>query len=292
MECNDAEREAIGLCIAMEAVDDITNHALLELRDVASFPGECEVYFQSHIHEQLFLIRLLDFAREKGDETLTGVSGPCLQVLEAACKTRAFDSEGSVEALAAATRALSAWLHAVTPFTLGLPSLDLDANLEIPRLDYLYVVGNQSKHNLSRLTGVSNRIQRILADHGDHGYKVSIAQVPLALEDFREHLQKDYFVYYGTWLAELLNNIRWGLQEYLLPTFRASYTPDPEEDGRYAYRYPENIRADAAQAWFWRLMNNVRRSSTRGFFSRTRFRRRRRSQFSTRPPTSHAVLNS
>ena len=107
MECNETEREAIGLCIAMEAVDDIANHALLELRDVASFPGECEVYFQSHIHEQLFLICLLDFAQEKGDETLTGVSGSCLQVLEAVCKTRAFDSEGSVEALAAATGALS-----------------------------------------------------------------------------------------------------------------------------------------------------------------------------------------
>lgn len=256
MEYSDAEREAIGLCIAIEAVDDIANHALLELRDVASISGECEVYFHSHVHEQLFLIRLLDFAREKGDETLTGVSGSCLQVLEAACKTRAFDSEGSVEALAAATAALSSWLHSVTPFRLWLPSLDLDANLEIPRLDYLHVAGNQSKHNLSRLTGVSKRIQRILADHG---YEVPIAQIPLALEDFQEHVQEDYFVYYGTWLAELLNNIRWGLQDYMQPTFRASYTPDPEEDGRYSYRYPAGIRGEAPRAWFWRLMNNVRR---------------------------------
>ena len=79
MECNHAEREAIGLCIAMEAVDDIANHALLELRDVASFPGECEVYFHSRIHKQLFLICLLDFAWEKGDVSLTGVSGSCLK---------------------------------------------------------------------------------------------------------------------------------------------------------------------------------------------------------------------
>lgn len=256
MEYNDAEKEAIGLCIATEAVDDIVNHALLELRDVASFPGECEVYFRSHVHQQLFLIRLLDFAGEKGDRALTGVTGSCLEVLGAACKTRAFDSKGSVEALAASTGALSDWLHTDTPFRLWLPSLDLDANLVIPRLDYLYVAANQSKHNLSRLTRVSKRIRGILADHG---HEVHIEQIPVALDDFYEHLQDDYFVYYGMWLAELLNNIRWGLQDYLLPIFRASYTRDFEEKVRYGYRYPQNIRADAAQAWFWRLMNNVRR---------------------------------
>ncbi len=178
---------------------------------------------------------------------------------------------GSIEALAAATGALSAWLHAVTPFRLWLPSLDLEAKLEIPRLDYLDVAGNQSKHNLSRLTGVSRRIQRALADHG---HEVSIAQIPLALEDFQEHLQEDYFIYYGTWPGELLNNIRWGLQDYLLPAFRASYTLNSEEEGRCAYRYPESIRADAAQAWFWRLMNNVRRGPLFKRFSEAHYLRK------------------
>lgn len=65
-----SERETIGLCIALEAVSDIANRALLELADVSSFPGEVEVRFPSRVHQQLFLARLLDFAKESGDARL------------------------------------------------------------------------------------------------------------------------------------------------------------------------------------------------------------------------------
>jgi hypothetical protein len=200
-----AEKEAIGLCIVLEAVDDIVNHALLELRDVESLPGEAEVRFPSRIHQQLFLARLLDFAKEGGDSALTGVAGSCLDVLQAACETKHFDISGSVAALEKSTAELIDWLESRTRLRLWLPSLNLEAQLDVPRSEFLYISGNQAKHNLSRLTGLAKRIAKMLEGHG---YRVPLEQIPLGLDDFREHLQEDYFVCYGTWLAELLNNVR------------------------------------------------------------------------------------
>ncbi len=255
MNYSTAETETIGLCIAMEAVDSVANHALLETRFVERYPGEAEAWFHSRVHQQLFLIRTLDLAKEAGSSALTGVSGSCVQVLEAACDTRAFDIDGSSAALCAATTALREWLDAIEPLHLWLGSLDLEATIAVSRAEFLHIAGNQSKHNLSRLTEVSTRISEAL---GKAGHSVPQEQVPLALDDFREHLQEDYFNYYGTWLAELLNNVRWGLQEYLFPTFKIAYTRDPEDEIRYSYAYPPGFTADIPRQWFWRLMNNIR----------------------------------
>lgn len=250
-----AEREAIGLCICLEAVGDIANHALLDIRDVSAFPGETEVWFKTHIHQQLFLIRLLDFVKESGDKQLTGVAGSCLQVLKEAAATKSFDVNDSVKDLRESVESLENWLNYRKAITLWLPTLDIDATIEVSRLEFLKITGNHFKHNLSRLTGVSRDVATILKNHG---YDVPAECVPLALDDFREHLAENYFAYYGTWLAELMNNIRWGIQWYLQPTFANSYEASAEEGRLYNYKYPSNIQASVAQQWFWRLMNNIR----------------------------------
>lgn len=93
----------------------------------------------------------------------------------------------------------------------------------------------------------------------DHGHEVPLEQIPLALDDFTERLNEHFFVYYSTWLAELLNGLRWGLQEYLRPIFKESYKSAPDiSDLAYRYDYPISIDAAIPQSWFWRLMNNVR----------------------------------
>ena len=255
MTYNPAEFEAIGLCIAIEALDDIVNKSLIEIRGESSVPCEVEVYFHSYVHQELFLIRTLDFVKEGGDRSLTGVNGSCLEVLEAACSTASFDVGGSVTALETPTRALREWLFAETPFNLWLPTLNIEARLNIPRLDFLFISGNQSKHNLSRLTRLAKRLSNILTDHG---HSVLPEQIPLALDDFREHLQEDYFIYYGTWLSELLNELRWGIQNYLRPFYELSYEPDSKDPIMYSFNYPETVVNDVPKSWFWRLMNHVR----------------------------------
>jgi hypothetical protein len=255
MTYSSAEKDAVGLCITLEAINGGANHALLTLLDIESLPGQAEVRFQSRTHQQLFLVRLLDLVKEGGDSTLTGVTGSCLDVLKVASENKSFDRNGSVRSLAAATKALDVWLNAETPLLLWLPTLDLNAQLQVSRIEFLNISGNYVKHNISRLTGVAKRIRQILTAHG---YDVPLEHIPLALEDFKEHLQEDYFAYYGTWLVELLNNVRWGLQDYLLPTFRWSHARGLGEL-EYSYKYPDDVVNEVSRAWFWRLMNHVRK---------------------------------
>ncbi|KVN04808.1 MULTISPECIES: hypothetical protein [unclassified Burkholderia] len=253
---NAAEQEAIGLCVSVEAIDDMVNHALLLLIDVSQFPGECETRFHSRIHQQLFLIRLLDFVKEPGDKALTGIKGSCLDMLEAACNSPALCPNGDTRSLGLAVSNLRDWLSKDREVKLWLPTLNIEARVTVSCMDLLTIAGNQSKHNLSRLTGVCRRIAQIL---GDQDYAVTLDMMPLALDDFREHLNENFFVYHGTWLAELLNNVRWGIQTYLAPTFRWSYREQITElPGIYRYEYPVAIQSKIAQHWFWRLMNNVR----------------------------------
>jgi hypothetical protein len=256
MNSSIAEKETIGICIALEGIDDIVNHAWLDLIDVSAYPGETEVRYKSHVHQKIFLVRLLDFVKEGGDSSLTGTKGSCLDVLVSSCNSKAFDSGGSVSALRDAVDALGSWLNAETTFRMWLPTLEIDATLTVSRMEFLIILGNHVKHNLSRLTGVSKHVVKLLERNG---YSVELEQVPLALDDFREHLQEDYFVYYGTWLTELLNNVRWGLQDYLHAAFLRAYTKVPGEDLRYQYNFPNSITDPISRAWFCRLMNNLRR---------------------------------
>jgi hypothetical protein len=253
MTYSTTEQEAIGLCICLEAVGDVANHALLDLREVSSLPGEMEVYFHSSDHQQLFLPRLLDFANERGDSTLTGVTGSCLDVLRSASTTKSFDRNGSIDGLKKSVEELDDWLNYRGPMTLWLPTLEINATLDVSRMELLRISGNHSKHNLSRLTGVSKEV--VISKNG---YAVAVEQIPLALDDFREHFESNFFIYHGTWLAELMNNIRWGIQTYLEPTFRSSYRSAGAGSIAYTYDYPSEIRHDIPRQWFWRLMNNIR----------------------------------
>lgn len=254
MSNNPAEQEAIGLCIATEALDDIVNHSLLVMRDVSAYAGEAELVFFSSAHRDLFLVRLLDFAKESGAKQLTGVEGSLLAVLKAATHAPSFDRAGSVFELIQAVDSLENWLNATSTVDLWLPTLNMRAKLTMSRLDLITISGNHSKHNLSRLTGVTKIISSRLKTHG---YAFDELMLPLALDDFREHLTENYFVYYSTWLAELLNNLRWGIQTYLQPIYATSY--QREDDFRYRYDYPASVVNEVARQWFWRLMNHVRR---------------------------------
>lgn len=250
------EQEVINLCICLEAVGDIANHELFYIIDDSSLQEQALVCFHSSTHQQMFFIRLLDFAREETDKGLTGMKdSSCLQVLKSVCQTKYFDCDNSISTLEESVLALEDWLLQKKTISLWLPTLEIEAVIEVSRMDFLRIFGNHSKHNLARLSRVSKAIYEIL---DNHGYSVSVKEIPLALDDFQEHLQENYFAYYGTWLAELVNNIRWGIQAYLWPAFLLAYKRVPNDpDGRYIYEYPPEIQDRLAKEWFWRLMNNI-----------------------------------
>ena len=247
-----AEFETVALCVGVEAIDDTINYAILDLR---SDVGGSEVVFQSSIHRDLFLIRILDFATEKADPKLTGTPGSCLDSLIAVTAVASFDCQGSVNSLKHSTNALKEWLDGTTHYEMWLPSLDLDTSLSIQRSTLLRISANQAKHNLSRLTGVSKTVKSALLENG---YDIPVEQIPLALDDFREHLHNDYFPFYCTWLTEMMNNIRWGIYDYLFPQFVVSYRSPSGGSPAYSFEIPPSVTSELHRKWFWRLMNKTR----------------------------------
>lgn len=255
MKYNETEQETIGLCIVLEAINSIANHALLDVKPISESPGEAIVYFKTHIHRDLFLVRVLDFSKEKGSPSLIGSKGSSLGVLESVCDSPNFNEDDSIDFLKAPVIAFKEWIHKEKTVKLWLPSLDLDASISVSRIELLTISGNSSKHNISRLTGVCGIIEGILERNG---YTVDLEQIPLALDDFREHLQENYFIYYGTQITELINNLRWGIQLYLHPAFLRANKWEEDRNKGYTYIYPSAIENEIPKQWFWRLMNNVR----------------------------------
>lgn len=250
-----AEQEVINLCICLEAINNISNHAIFEVINISNLTGQSQVSFDSSVHREMFLIRILDFVSEKSSSRITGVSGSCIQVLNQVCLSRSFEKNNSCLALKSAVIELEEWLSHKRSISLWLPTLDIEAKIDVSRKEFLFISGNYSKHNISRLTGVSDIVSTLLSDQG---YVFPSEQIPLVLEEFREHLQDNYFSYYGTWLAELINNVRWGVQEYLEPQFSESYTKTEGEEGKYSYVYPSEVEKNVPRQWFWKLMNHIR----------------------------------
>lgn len=238
----------------MEAIKDMVNHALMKIIPGSSGSNKAEIYFHDCTHRSLFLIRFLDFAKECGSSKLTGVSGSCINVLEQAVCTKGYDHNGSINELKSAIHNMNEWLEFESSLKLWLPTLEVEAEVNVSRHDILKISGNHSKHNLSRLTAVSETIHKLLSKHG---YDVDIQHVPLALEDFQEHLEENYFIYYGSWMAQLLNDLLWGIQCYLKPEYTSSYT-QKGESGSYKFIFPDKVNNKISEAWYWRLMNNVR----------------------------------
>jgi hypothetical protein len=211
------------------------------------------VRFETFIHQQLFNILLLDFL-ERVDVTLTGEQGSCLEVLEGACRTASFNENGSVEFLKRQVDALRTWLD--TEITVGtwLPSIQQKLDLKIQRRESIYICGNISKHNLARLTGAAKRLDGILRRHG---VTVGYVKALDVLDDFYVRFHEDIFEYHSTAIAELLNDVRWGVHDYLCPEYLRAKVQDVSDPIKH--RCPEDVSNDYAKSCYWGLMNMVRR---------------------------------
>lgn len=251
--------EVIGLSIAFEALKSMVNRSMLDVLHLSDGSGEVEVRFKSTPHRDLFYIRLLDFAHEGGSRRLLGTATDmsCLEILETVGSAPRLSTPESAQELAHAAAQLRTWLeHTVQPkFWLG--EIDINARLSVTRLQLLKIVGNQAKHNMSRLTGVCGQVQKLLADNG---HDVAFELIPFAIEDLRAHLGENMFIYYGSWLAELLNDLTWALYRYVRPIYQREIV---FEEGPLPgfYRYEPLAGVDPkspAHFWLYRLLNDAR----------------------------------
>jgi len=80
--------------------------------------------------------------------------------------------------------------------------------------------GNIAKHNFLRLNRVASQLQEVLTKQN---VVIDIGEALLTLEDLYEKM-REIFSYHSSTIAESLNDIRWGIYEYLKPEFRAIVT--------------------------------------------------------------------
>ena len=94
----------------------------------------------------------------------------------------------------------------------------------------------------------------------------------LILDEFYEWFHKDIFTYHSSAIAEFLNNIRWGIYEYLQPEFQQSIVFENDEHlRRYHYTYPNDVNNSFAKSCYWDLMNEVRSEPYMNKFQVTRY---------------------
>jgi hypothetical protein len=249
MSLNPVEIEVVGLNIIVSAINGFVNRALLHFPAMGGLPT-----FKGSEARDLFAVRLLDFL-EPVNAGMTGVTGSCVDVLETAISTASFDRGRNAEGLQKSVQRLRTWLEERIVFAIWLPSLNVQPDLALTRRNLLYVAGNTSKHNLSRLTVVAKRLRKILEENG---HEVSEEESWLVVDDFAVKFNEDLLVFYCTRITGLLNDVRWGIHDYLLPEYRDSHTLDPSRPPLYSYRYPAGVNSRFARESYWNLMNFVR----------------------------------
>jgi hypothetical protein len=249
------ELEVIFLKAIIDSLDSMLNSELLELRGISP---DCEVYFHQKTHQKYFYILLLDFIHSKTDGSFFGEKVTCLELIQKIQDNATFNINNSVSELKEALNIFNSWLNEEVIVNVYLPTINKECDLKLKRNEFIYVCSNISKHNFTSLTGVSKKVIEIL--------KRSKINIPLhdsliILEDFYERFHDDLLIYHASNIIEMLNNLRWGLQQYLLPQFIKSYKKDKSDSRgfRYKYSYPTGVRKRFAKICYVGLMNSVRR---------------------------------
>jgi len=264
-ELSAVEKEIIMLRAVYALIGDMVNFVMLSLSGI---DPHSQVTFKSEIHLRLFNIMLVDFL------SATGRRGPIdptsyMSALQTIAKQPNFDRENSVKAFRSAVAEFVQWLDTEVGVEAWLPSIDTEATLKLSRRKFIKMCGNISKRNFLRLISVAEELQGLLRRTGT---QISLDDALLTLEDFYTKFHSDVIAYHASTIAEFLNNLRWGIYEYLRPEFKRSYTPIPGDRlGRYEYRFPKGVNAKFAQEYYWNLTNDVRSAPYLRRFQTTRF---------------------
>jgi hypothetical protein len=245
------EKEVIYLKAIAEIIDAMTTYEVFDLLGEVS---NSEVSFRTMTHQRYFNIILGDFL-SPSDDRVFGKGQLYLDALLMICEKPSFDEGGSIKSLALAAKEFSDWLEHKIETQIWIPSINKNAKLSVKRSEFIKICGNISKHNFSRLGRVGQELSRIFErnciDTDIHG-------ALLALYDFYEHFHVNILNYHGSTITEFLNNIRWGIREYLQPEFSRSIVYTGGNPLDYRYTYPEGVVNEFAKTCYWDLMNTVR----------------------------------
>jgi hypothetical protein len=255
------EHESIVLRLAWSQIDDMVNY---EMFATPTGVEDVTLMFRSTTHQRLFNVLLVDFLSQP-NEWPFGLPMPArgaaksersvLFHLKRICDAPQFSSS-SGSTIKPPLDALMQWLEAECEIEkVWLPSINLETTLRVPRVSFIKICGNIAKHSFARLSTNVGDICKILkangtAIDGEQGY--------LVLPEFYEWFHTNVFSYHSSAIAEFLNNLRWGIYDYLRPELLRSFRRDTPSLMKYRYEYPSDCISPVARAMYWDLMNSVR----------------------------------
>lgn len=252
MTLSDIEEEIILLKAIKELIDSMVNFEMLDL--YGSDP-DSSILFKSMTHQRFFNILLVDFL-SRTDRRAFIKQTSYLGALKKISKSPNFDVNGSDASLSKVTHEFSDWLEQeIEVHRIWMPSIDTETTLRLSRLTFLKMCGNISKHNFLRLIRVAEELKLVLSQSG---VSIELDEALLALDDFYQWFHTDILNYHASTIAEFLNNIRWGIFEYLQPEFQRSIVWESRDPPKYRYSYPKGVTSRLAKKYYWDLMNEVR----------------------------------
>ncbi len=252
MKLKNIEKEVVYLLVTKKLIDEMVNFEMVKLYQN---DPHSEIRFNTMTHRKFFNILLVDFL-SCTDNKVIGEEKPYLKCLLSICNNPSFDKNNSISALTNSVKCFKNWLNKVVIIkNIWLPSIDLEIDLSIARIEFIKICGNISKHTFTRLSSV---VKEIISIFKRNNIDLNQEKALLILEEFYEWFHKDIFAYHSSAIAEFLNNIRLGIYEYLLPEYNQSIVRFKNDPIRYEYRYPEEIINTFAKECYWNLMNECR----------------------------------
>lgn len=261
---NDLEQEAIVLLAVWDMLGGMVNYGFFEkLKQTV----DVTLMFANSNDRRLFNILLGDFLSQPnergGKESFLNFEQPpnnaratdytYLFYLRRICDAPLLGE--NVDCIKRPLDALSTWLEEeclVESAWFG--SIDVKVDLRIPRIRYIKICGDIAKHNFSRL---QSNVDKVVQTFRRCGVNIDAEAGFRALPDFYERFHDDIFTYHSSHIAQMLNDLLWGIYQYLKPEFQRSYEREP--DGPlYRYLYPEGCEHQFARSMYWGLMNNIR----------------------------------
>lgn len=258
------EQEAIILNAVWEMIDDMVNYSMFVKHDKVE---DTNLIFQTSAHMRLFNVLLGDFLslpqRRAKNPLPFGLSDPpsatrqsnltFLFYMRQICADPQLSS--NADSLRGPVEAFGDWLEGESFVEkVWLPTIETELDMRVTRLAYLKICSDIGKHSFARLEVNVKRICEILAAHGhpiDEGMGYAV------LPEFYEWFHRDVFAYHSSTIAEFLNNLRWGIYEYLRPEFERSFERI-EPEWAYRFNFPLAVTDSLAREMYWGLMNMVR----------------------------------
>jgi hypothetical protein len=267
------EQEVIVLKAVWELIDEMVNYEIF-LKPTQT--SDVELMFPSLTHQRLFNILLVDFL-SKPNVNAFGLPHPPkspmskqghLFYLCRICHNPKLNPIGA-DFIKVPLEAFVRWLETdCLVEKVWLPSIELETDIEVKRIAFIKICGNIAKHSFTRLNVSADQICEMLKANG---HPINIEQAYLVIPEFYEWFHTNIFSYHSSAIAEFLNNIRWGIYEYLKPEFARSFTRDNPTSIAYRFIYPSECNRPVAQALYENLMNAVRSDPCMPRFEVTRY---------------------